>query len=122
MAPRSATPRLHDILEHIAIVREAVTGRDLEQFSKDPILRLAVERAIEIVSEATRHVPDELQARHPLVPWRNIKAIGNKLRHEYQRVDADIIWDIAIDHLPALKPVIESILQELQNTAAKPLD
>lgn len=113
MAPRSITPRLHDILDHIAIVRQAVAGRNLEQFLKDPILRLAVERAIEIVSEATRHIPEDLQARHPLVPWRNIKAIGNKLRHEYQRVDADIIWDIATEHLPALEPVIESILHEL---------
>ena len=40
-------------------------------------------------------------------------AIGNKLRHEYHRVDADIVWDIAKQHLDELRPVIEAILKDL---------
>jgi uncharacterized protein with HEPN domain len=69
-----------------------------------------VERAIEIISEAVRHIPEPERAKYPDVPWRNIMAIGNKLRHEYQRVDPDIIWDIARTHLVDLRPVIEAIL------------
>jgi uncharacterized protein with HEPN domain len=95
MTARSLRPRLEDILENITIVTEGVARRDFEDFTKDPILRLAIERAIEIISEAVRHIPEDERNKHPLVPWRNIMAIGNKLRHEYHRVDADIIWDVA---------------------------
>jgi len=94
MALRSVRPRLLDILQNIDIVSKAFVGRDFESYQADPILRLAVERAVEIVSEAVRHIPDDDKAKFPDVPWRNIMAIGRKLRHEYQRVDADIIWDI----------------------------
>jgi uncharacterized protein with HEPN domain len=114
MAARSLRPRLEDILENIAIVAGAVAGRDLANFSADPVLRLAIERAIEIISEAVRHIPEEVRDKHPDVPWRNIMAIGNKLRHEYHRVDPDIIWDITQTHLGELRSVIEAILQDLR--------
>jgi uncharacterized protein with HEPN domain len=112
MAPRSARPRLQDILDNIAIVKGAVAGRDLASFTQDPLLRLAVERAIEIISEAVRHIPEEQRDKHPGTPWRNIIAIGNKLRHEYRRIDPDIIWEIAQKHLDDLQPVIEAILAD----------
>ena len=73
--------RLHDILDNIVLVEGAIAGKDFDQFLADPILRLAVERAIEIISEASRHIPAELTARHPAIPWRNIRDIGNVLRH-----------------------------------------
>jgi uncharacterized protein with HEPN domain len=108
--PRSVRPRLLDILQSIDVVGQAVAGRDYAFFRSDIVLRFAVERAIEIVSEAVRHIPETDRAKHPDMPWRNIIAIGNKLRHEYQRVDPDIIWEIANVHLPQLRPVIERIL------------
>ena len=113
MARRSSRPRLQDILDHIAIVDRAVAGRDFESFVGDPVLRLAVERAIEIISEAVRDIPEEHREKHAATPWRNIMAIGNKLRHEYQRIDPDIIWEIAQTHLTELQPVIEAIVTEL---------
>jgi uncharacterized protein with HEPN domain len=115
MAPRrSLRPRLQDILDNIAIVSGAVVGRDFDSFAVDPVLRLAIERAIEIISEAVRHIPEELRNKHPAIPWRNIIAIGNKLRHEYQRIDPDIIWEIAQKHLNDLRPVVEAMIAELE--------
>jgi uncharacterized protein with HEPN domain len=113
MAARSLKPRLDDIIESIDIVTGAIAERDFQAFNADAVLRLAVERAIEIISEAVRHIPDEERSKFPDVPWRNIVAIGNKLRHEYHRVDPDIIWDIAHRHLAALRPVIEAMRNEL---------
>lgn len=112
MASRSIRPRLLDILQNIDIVTEAIAGRDYPSFQSDTILRLAVERAVEIVSEAVRHIPEDDRAKYPDVPWRNIMAIGNKLRHEYQRVDPDIIWEIAQTHLTELRPVVAVILRD----------
>lgn len=113
MAHRSLRPRLEDILSSIRIVEGVVKDQTLETFASNDVLRLAVERAIEIISEATRHIPEQFRADYPYVPWRNIIAIGNKLRHEYQRVDIDIIWNIAEEHLPALKPVIETLARKV---------
>jgi uncharacterized protein with HEPN domain len=79
-AARSLRLRLDDILESIDITANAVEGRDLASFDADPVLRLASERAVEIISEAVRHIPEEERDKHPDVPWRNIMAIGNRLR------------------------------------------
>jgi uncharacterized protein with HEPN domain len=111
--PRELRPRLQDILDNIGIVTNAVADREFSSFIGDPILRLAIERAIEIVSEAVRHIPQEERDKHPQIPWRNIVAIGNKLRHEYQRIDPDIIWDIAQKHFGELRPAIEAMIAEL---------
>jgi len=118
MAGRSVRPRLQDIRDNIAVVDGATAGRDLGSFVNDPVLRLAVERAIEIISEAVRHIPEDFRRHYPTMPWRNIIAIGNKLRHEYQRIDPDIIWEIARKHLADLRPVIEAIIADLQEPSA----
>lgn len=109
MAARSVRPRLRDILDSIAIVEGAIGDHDVVSFTNNAVLRLAVERAIEIVSEAVRHIPEEQRDQHPGTPWRNIISIGNKLRHEYHRIDPDIIWEIAHRHFKELRPVIEQI-------------
>jgi len=55
------------------------------------VLRSAVERGIEVISEASRHLGEELKAQHKEVRWKDIAGIGNVLRHDYQRVDASIV-------------------------------
>lgn len=54
----------------------------------------AFERFLEILSEASRHIPETLKAKTPEVPWRRVGDIGNHLRHAYHRVDAGVLWDI----------------------------
>jgi uncharacterized protein with HEPN domain len=71
------------------------------------------ERCIEIVSETTRHIPDELKSRYPDIPWSQIAGIGNVLRHDYDLVDDHIIWEVATVHFPYLRTVVANILSEL---------
>jgi hypothetical protein len=66
------------------------------------LLRSALERGIEVVSEASRHLDSDLKAQHDL-RWDDIAGIGNILRHEYQRVDGTIIWRAVKNDLPDLK-------------------
>jgi uncharacterized protein with HEPN domain len=47
-----------------------------------------------IVSEASRHLADELKARHPEIPWAKVAGIGNVLRHDYENVAAPIMWKL----------------------------
>jgi uncharacterized protein with HEPN domain len=64
-----------------------------------------VERGIEIISEASRHLTDEMKARHPEIPWQKVAAIGNVLRHNYEKIAAPVIWKLAQTDLPALEKV-----------------
>jgi uncharacterized protein with HEPN domain len=56
-------------------------------------LRRITERAIQIVSEAARALPEGLRARYPEAPWVDIIGIGNPLRHEYHRIDDKVLWE-----------------------------
>ena len=85
-------------------------GVDVQGYRGDFKLRKAVERCVEIVSEASRNIPDDLKAQFPDQPWHEITAIGNLLRHQYQRVDDLIMWKIATRSLPALRKVIVSMI------------
>jgi uncharacterized protein with HEPN domain len=65
-----------------------------------------VTRCLEIVSEASRRLPDELKARHPSVQWREMAAAGNIYRHEYEDVAARRVWQTLTVSLPLLHDVI----------------
>lgn len=79
------------------------------------LLRHGVQRGIEIISEAARRIPPELQAREPNIPWAQIMGIGNVLRHEYHRVSDTLIWNVVQEYLPSLKAAIAAIETELKN-------
>ena len=97
-----------DILDAIDAVREASETGSFETFANNRLARLATERAIEIISEAVRHLPDEVYERHPDIAWAKIKAIGNVLRHEYHRIAPKIIWDAAQYELDSLERVMRA--------------
>ncbi|MBP1850062.1 HepT-like ribonuclease domain-containing protein [Rhizobium halophytocola] len=67
---------------------------------------MAGQRALEIISQAARHLPDELLAHAPGVPWKQIRGIGNILRHQYHQIADDVIWAVVTDHLEPLKAAV----------------
>jgi uncharacterized protein with HEPN domain len=105
VAPRSAIPRLTDIIEAIERVRGLVAAMPLDIFEADWQAQWLAERGIEIISEASRHLPDEMKSRHPEVPWKKVAGIGNILRHDYGNIAAPVIWALIQDHLPQLDQV-----------------
>lgn len=109
MVRRTSLARLEDILNSVKVVQSAIRAIDVERLKNDPFFRFGIERAIEIISEASRHISEEDKQRFPEIPWRNIKVIGNLLRHEYERVDPAIIWEIATIHLDPLAVAVEKI-------------
>ncbi len=77
----------------------------------DRLKRRAVERCLEIVSEASRKLPADLKDSHPTIPWRAIAGIGNVLRHDYDEVDPRIIWQAATAEIIPLRNVVDAILR-----------
>jgi uncharacterized protein with HEPN domain/predicted nucleotidyltransferase len=93
-AERAVRLRLHDILEAVEGIESTVLGMTFAEYQQSWQVRRAVERGVEIISEASRHVPDELKQRYPHIYWREIAGIGNLLRHEYGRIDDRIMWRV----------------------------
>jgi uncharacterized protein with HEPN domain len=111
--PRTAALAAQDILETIERVRNKVADRTFEEFQADWEFRFVVQRAIEIISEATRRIPDELKAMRPEIRWAGIAGMGNVLRHEYHAVSDKIVWDVVQAELPPLKEAIKAIAEEI---------
>ena len=105
---------LEDILDAISVIEEAVAGYDRARFDDARFLQRGIERSLEVISEAVRHLPDDLLASRPEIAWAGIRAIGNLIRHEYWRVDPDIIWAVVTDDLPLLRTAIEDLLKRSQ--------
>jgi uncharacterized protein with HEPN domain len=99
----SPVPRLTDIIEAIELIRSEMAGVTLAAFEPDRRKRWLVERGIEIISEASRHLSEELKARQPAIPWAKVAGIGNVLRHEYEDVAHDVLWHVVRDDLPSLE-------------------
>ena len=90
--PKDPTIAIRDCLAEIAILHEIETRTTLQAFRDDPIVRRAAAYAIQTISEAVRHIPDDWLADFPTEPWAQIKGIGNRLRHEYFRIDDAFLW------------------------------
>ncbi len=111
MSARSLAPRLLDIVEAIERIHAVLKDIPLEEFEADWQRKWIVERGVEIVSEASRHLTTELKARHPDIPWQKVAGIGNVLRHNYENIAAPIMWKLAKADLPALEEVCHKELE-----------
>jgi uncharacterized protein with HEPN domain len=111
---RKVLPALNDIQEAIEGIERATNGKTFADFEADWLLRRGIERAVEIISEASRQIPPELQQLRPDIPWRDVATIGNILRHKYHSVSNKIIWDVVQHDLPALKVAIEAIAASIE--------
>lgn len=114
--PRSPKPKddlafLWDMLESARTVQELVAGKTFGDYQRSKILRLAVERSVEIIGEAARNISDARQTQHPEIPWQAIVAQRHVLAHEYAEIKDEKIWRVATMHIPELVRLIEPILE-----------
>lgn len=106
MAGRKVGPILTEMLDALDGIEAATAGKTLQDFQDDWLLKHGVQRGIEIISEAARHLPDELLDHAPEIPWKQIRGIGNVLRHEYHKIADPIVWAVVTDHLPELRAAL----------------
>lgn len=109
-----ADTALRDILHHIDLADHFVAGFDRDRFNDDARTIYAVTRCLEIISEASRRLPDALKARHPLIAWKQMAGAGNVYRHDYEDVAARYVWDTVQLALPDLRKVVEHELARLK--------
>ncbi len=102
---------LVDMLEAVDHVDEMLAGLSRQAFEEDRTTQRAVERCLEIVSEASRRLTAEQRRQDPDVPWRSMADMGNVLRHEYHRVAASVVWSTARS-LGDLRPVLLRLIAD----------
>lgn len=104
-------PRLYidHMLEAIANIEADTAGYDFERFRKDRRVRQLVERNLEIISEASRRLPQAAKDIEARIPWRAIAGIGNIIRHDYHDTYPAVLWDTCAKDLQPLKSALTHI-------------
>lgn len=114
MTKRELDDFLQDILEAIGAIERFISGVSFEEFAQNEEKIFAVEKAIEIIGEAVKNIPDSLRIQYPEIPWKSIGGMRDKLVHEYWGADVNILWRTVQQRLPELKAQIIRIRGELQ--------
>jgi len=104
---------LTDILRNIDLARSFVEGLTFAEFRQDIRTVYAATRCLEVISEASRRLPQALKLRHPDIPWSDIAGAGNIYRHDYEDVLDETIWHTIQNALVPLRAVVERELGSL---------
>jgi uncharacterized protein with HEPN domain len=114
-----ASLSLTDILDAIIAIEQFTQDMDLDSFRQDPKTIAAVERKLQVISEAAVRLGEQAEALCPGLPWRDIRGIGNWLRHQYDRVDLEAIWNTLTRDLPPLKAAVHRALNSQNPTSSE---
>ena len=112
---RTIIDYLNDIKEYSEIAIQFTEGLNFEEFEKDFKTKFATVRALEVVGEATRNIPENKRKKYPYIPWKFMAGIRNIIAHEYFGIDYNIVLETTKIDLPELlKNIIKVIEEELK--------
>ncbi|WP_456469311.1 HepT-like ribonuclease domain-containing protein [Archaeoglobus sp.] len=111
---REAGDFIEDIINAMDKALKFVEGMSYEEFVQDDKTVFAVVRAIEIIGEAVKNVPDDIKKKYPEVPWKGMAGMRDKVIHGYFGVDLKVVWDTIKKRIPEVKPLFERMLKELE--------
>ena len=104
---------LADILENANRIERYLTDFDREAFAGSGLVRDAVERCLERICEAAHRLGEQAVELMPNQPWAAIRGMGNRLRHAYDRISLEVVWNAACFDIPSLAADVRKALDEL---------
>jgi uncharacterized protein with HEPN domain len=115
--PERAQDYLEHILEALERIQRYTAGKSATDFMADTLLQDGVLRNLGIIGEAAHRLladsPD-YAAAHPEIPLAKIYATRNRITHAYEEVDMEIVWNLVLFDVPALRPTITAALNEFK--------
>ncbi|MGP9811820.1 HepT-like ribonuclease domain-containing protein [Rhodopseudomonas sp. NSM] len=89
-----------------------MSDRNFSDLQSNPVLLAAVERFLERISEASRHIPEDFKRGEPTINWRRLADLGNWLRHGYHATDAGLLWEMVQRDLEPLQQFVTRVSKE----------
>lgn len=111
---RNVTLYVRDILKNMQDAEEFIREMSFDQFAADKKTFNAVVRSVEVIGEAAKNVPDDVRSKYPVVPWKEMAGMRDKVIHFYFGVDHEAVWLAVKERIPAIKLLIGQILQDLE--------
>lgn len=118
--PERAQDYLEHILEALERIQRYTSGKSADEFMASTLLQDGVLRNLGIIGEAAHRLladAPEFVATHPEIPFTKIYATRNRIEHAYEEVDLNILWNLVVQDVPALKPKIAAAIEELREGA-----
>jgi uncharacterized protein with HEPN domain len=106
---------VEDIIDAMDKAEAMLSSADFETFEEDYQLNFAVVRALEIVGEATKRLPESLRQQYPDIPWREMAGMRDRIIHGYDAVNLRIVWETVKKRIPEIKPKIQQILADFED-------
>lgn len=103
---------LTDIFEAVEKLLRYSAGLDAPRLRSNEMAFDAIVRNLEVIGEAVKSIPEDFRAAHPEIDWRRIAGLRDILIHEYFGIDNEILWDILVSKVPALRSGIRRILDK----------
>lgn len=106
---------LQDILGAMVAIEQFVEGISFDEFKTDDKTSSAVIRKLEIIGEAAKQIPEEIRNKYPLIPWKEMAGMRDRLIHFYFGIKYELVWQTIKDIIPQVKPTIQEILKSLKS-------
>jgi uncharacterized protein with HEPN domain len=110
--PRDYRVFLDDMLDAARKVLEYTAGFTEKELFADPKTTEAVVWNLQVIGEAAKHIPEEIRARYPDVPWRDMAGLRDIIAHQYFGLKLDVIWKVIQNDLPGVEQRIRAILEQ----------
>ncbi|PJB72484.1 MAG: hypothetical protein CO093_02875 [Alphaproteobacteria bacterium CG_4_9_14_3_um_filter_47_13] len=104
--------RVQDMIDSIEGLSSHLANISESAFFADDFIQKATERYFEIIGEAARFIPKEIQEQYIKIPWGDIIGMRHKISHDYLEIDAGILWSSYKNDFPALKSHLEDLLEK----------
>ena len=107
--------RLIHMIAGIKRINRSLSGVSRDEFLVDEMRQSAIAFDISTIGESAANISEEFQKDHPEIPWAKMRGMRNRLVHifDYEQIDYEIVWDVAVNALPELEPKIRAALMTI---------